>query len=83
MATLCQAIMANFNKIVIMAILVWVVMAINMVNKGVYVKNRKNVEPRVRCLKKFPFRLFYDKKPLTCRFRCIHPSFKAYMIELK
>ena len=44
MATLCQAIMANFNKIVIMAILVWVVMAINMVNKGVYVKNRKNVD---------------------------------------
>ena len=44
MATLCQAIMANFNKIVIMAILVWVVMAMNMVNKGVYVKNRKNVD---------------------------------------
>ena len=44
MATLYQAIMDNFNKIVIMAILVWVVMAINMVNKGVYVKNRKNVD---------------------------------------
>ena len=42
MAILHQAIMANFNKIAIMAILVWVDMAINMVNIGVYAKNRKN-----------------------------------------
>ena len=31
MAILCQAIMANFSKIAIMAILVWVDVAINMV----------------------------------------------------
>ena len=36
--------MANFNKIALMAILVWVDMAINVVNIGVYVKNRKNVD---------------------------------------
>ena len=44
MATLRQAIMANFNKMTIMAILVWVDMAINMVNIGVSAKNRKNVD---------------------------------------
>ena len=43
MAILCQAIMANFNKMAIMAILVWVDMAINIVNISVYAKNRKNV----------------------------------------
>ena len=42
MAMLCQAIMANFNKVAIMAILVWVDMA--MVNIGVFSKNRKNVD---------------------------------------
>ena len=35
LAILCQAIMANFSKIAIMAILVWVDVAINMVNMGV------------------------------------------------
>ena len=35
MAIICQAIMANFNKMAIMAILVWVDMAINMANIGV------------------------------------------------
>ena len=44
MAILCQAIMANFNKMAIMAVLVWVVMAINMVNMGVSAKNRQNVD---------------------------------------
>ena len=44
MTILRQAIMANFNKIVIMAILVWVGMAINMANMGVSAKNRKNVD---------------------------------------
>ena len=44
MAILCQAIMANFSKIAIMAILVWVDMAINMVNIGVYVKSWQNVD---------------------------------------
>ena len=43
MAILCQAIMANFNKIAIMATLVWVDMTINIVNISVYAKNRKNV----------------------------------------
>ena len=41
MAILCQAIMAKINK---MAILVWIYMAINMVNIGVFAKNRKNVD---------------------------------------
>ena len=36
--------MANFSKIAIMAILVWVDVAINMVNMGVSAKNRQNVE---------------------------------------
>ena len=44
MAILCQAIMANFSKIAIMAILVWVDVAINMVNMGVSAKNRQNVD---------------------------------------
>ena len=44
MATLCQPIMAIFNKIAIMVIFVWVDMAINMVNISVYAKNRKNVD---------------------------------------
>ena len=44
MAILHQAIMANFNKIAIMAILVWVYMAINMVNIGVYTKSWQNVD---------------------------------------
>ena len=44
MVILCQAIMAIFNKIAIMAIFVWVDMAINMVNIGVYAKNRENVD---------------------------------------
>ena len=43
MAILHQAIMANFNKIAIMAILVSVVMAINMVNMYVSVKIWQNV----------------------------------------
>ena len=43
MAILHQAIMANFNKIPQMAIIVRVDMAINMVNIGVYAKKRKNV----------------------------------------
>ena len=44
MAILHQAIMANFNKIAKMAIIVRVDMAINMVNIGVYAKKRKNVD---------------------------------------
>ena len=44
MAILCQAIMANFSKIAIMAILVWVDVAINMVNIGVYAKSWQNVD---------------------------------------
>ena len=44
MAISCQAIMANFSKIAIMAVLVWVAMAINMANMGVSAKNRKNVD---------------------------------------
>ena len=44
MAILCQAIMANFSNIAIVAILVWVVMAINMVNMGVSAKNWENVD---------------------------------------
>ena len=44
MAILHQAIMANFYKIAIMAIIVRVDMAINMVNIGVYAKKRKNVD---------------------------------------
>ena len=44
MAILCQAIMANFSKIAIMAILVWVDVAINMVNMGVSAKNWENVD---------------------------------------
>ena len=44
MAILCRAIMANINKMAIMAILVWIDMAINMVSIGVYAKNRKNVD---------------------------------------
>ena len=44
MAILRQAIMAKINKMAIMAILVWIYMAINMVDIGVYAKNRKNVD---------------------------------------
>ena len=44
MAILCQAIMANISKIAVMAILVWVEMATNMVNMGVSAKNRQNVD---------------------------------------
>ena len=44
MTILDQAIMANFNKIAIMAILVWADMAINMVNIGVSAMNKKNVD---------------------------------------
>ena len=44
MAILCQAIMANFNKMAIMAILVWVDMAINMANMDVAAKIRQNVD---------------------------------------
>ena len=44
MAILCRAIMANINKMAIMANLVWIDMAINMVSIGVYAKNRKNVD---------------------------------------
>ena len=40
MAILHQAIMANYNKIAIMAIIV----RVNMVNIGVYAKKRKNVD---------------------------------------
>ena len=44
MAILCQAIMANFSKIAIMAVLVWVDMAINMVDMGFFAKNWQNVD---------------------------------------
>ena len=44
MTILCHAIMGNFNKMAIMAILVWVDMAVNMANIGVSAKNRKNVD---------------------------------------
>ena len=44
MAILCQAIMANFNKMAIMATMACLDMAIIMVNIGVYSKNRKNVD---------------------------------------
>ena len=44
MAILCQAIMANFNKMAIIAILVWVDMAINMANMDVSAKIRQNVD---------------------------------------
>ena len=44
MAILCQATMANFIQISIMAILVRVDMAINMVIIDVYAKNRKNAD---------------------------------------
>ena len=44
MAILHQAIMANFNQIAIMAIIVRVDMAINMVNIGVYAKSWQNVD---------------------------------------
>ena len=44
MAILCQAIVANFSKIVIMAVFVWVDLAINMVNMGVFAKNWQNVD---------------------------------------
>ena len=44
MAILRQAIMANFSKIAIMAIFIWVDVAINMVNMGVSAKNRQNVD---------------------------------------
>ena len=44
MAILCQAIMANFIKIAIMAVLVGVDMAINMVNMIVSAKSRQNVD---------------------------------------
>ena len=43
MAILCQAIITNFNKLAIMAILVEDDMAINMANIGVSA-NRKNVD---------------------------------------
>ena len=36
--------MTNFNQIAIMAILVWVNMAKNMVNIGVYAKGWQNVD---------------------------------------
>ena len=44
MAILCKAIMANFSKIAIMAVIVWVDMAIIMGNMGVSAKNRQNVD---------------------------------------
>ena len=44
MAISCQAIMANFSKIPIMAVLVWVDMALNMVNMDVSTKNWQNVD---------------------------------------
>ena len=44
MAILCREIMANINKMAIMAILVWVDMAINMANIGVYAKSWQNVD---------------------------------------
>ena len=44
MTILGQAIIANFNKIAIMAILVRIDMAITMVKMGVYAKNMKNVD---------------------------------------
>ena len=44
MAILCLTIIANFNKIALMAILVWVDLAINMVNMDVSAKNKQNVD---------------------------------------
>ena len=44
MAILHQTIMANFNKIAIMAILVWVDVAINIVDMDVSAKNWQNVD---------------------------------------
>ena len=44
--------MANFNKIAIMDILVWVDMAINMVNIGVYARNRKNLDNFLKRIRK-------------------------------
>ena len=43
MAILCQVPMTNFNKIAIIAVLVWVYIAMNMVNISVFAKNRKYV----------------------------------------
>ena len=44
MAILRQDTMANFNKIAIMAVLVWDDVAINMVNIGVYAKIKNNAD---------------------------------------
>ena len=61
--------MAKFNKI---AVLLWVDMAITMVNIGVYAENRKNVdnlrkqiEKKSHQLKSYgqrPTKIFYEKR---------------------
>ena len=44
MTIVYQAIMVNIDKMAIMAIMAWFVMAMNMANIGVYSKSRKNVD---------------------------------------
>ena len=59
MAILCQATITNFNKIAIMAILVWVDKAINMVNMGVSA-NGKNLYSIIRIrIRYIPVTYFY------------------------
>ena len=48
MAISCQATMANFNKMAVMAVLVLVDMGISMVKICVYVIDRKNVDKQKR-----------------------------------
>ena len=79
MAILRQAIMAKMNKMAIMAILVWINMAINMVNIGVYAKNRKNVDSLQKRIGKYcvgskvmaKTKYFVKKGPKMADFLCI------------
>ena len=41
---MCQAIMANMDKMAIMAVMALLHMAMNMAGIGVYAKNRENVD---------------------------------------
>ena len=43
---MCQAVMVNINKMTTMAIMAWLHMAMNTINKGVYANNRKNVDQK-------------------------------------
>ena len=43
-AITCQAIMANLDKMAIMAVMSWLHMAMNMADIGVYAKNRENID---------------------------------------